>query len=211
MNFNNSKIIFIDQIDGFYVKVSDDLDSEYHIRTKNNMDCSGLNIISNKRHFENYLNEKVNIDTLKQGEKNLENRLTDYFLINNDILIKQLSYHKTIINLNQNEHELKNQIRNLFSYQYLKTDLNKDAIIDNIIIGTNNCYKSHSFVAILLEGENEIYIKTHSHFEQVIKIDESYFLLLHHYKPSTGWCVYSLYKISENKLINIWQDSSLSM
>ncbi len=210
VNFVNSKIIFVDQIDGFYVRVSDDLGSEYHIKTKTNKNCTGFNIISDTIYIANLFSDKINIDTLSQWSEFLETKLTDYFIINRDRLFEQLDQSKKMINFNQNENELKNQIRNLFSYQYLKSDLNNDNKIDYIIIGTNNDYKYHSFVAILIEGDDEIKIKTHSNFQQVIKIFDSYFLLLHHYKPSTGWSIYSLYQVSGNELIEYWSDSSLS-
>jgi len=209
VNFKNSRIEFIDKINGFYVRISDDLWSEYHINTETNKNCTGFNIILNSIHYAKFLNDEIRIDTLSLESESYENKIIANFLKNKDNLRKQLSHNK-IININKNDEELKNEIRDLFSYQYLRTNLNNDNEKDFIIIGTNNDYKYHTFIAVVLEGKNSIIIKTHSHFKQVIKINSDYFLLLHHYIPHTGCCVYSFYRVGENDLIQIWSDSSSS-
>lgn len=209
INFNDSRIIFVDKIKGFYVRVSDDLWPEYHIKTDKNRNCRGFNIITDSMNSANLLSDEIDVDTLNLDSELYENKIASYFLKNRDNLKKQLRYD-TIIDFDKSDEELENKIRELFSYQYLKINLNNDNENNFIIIGTNNDYKYHTFVAAVLEGKKGIIIKLHSHFKQVIRIKDDYFLLLHHYTPYTGGSVYSFYRVYDNDLKRIWNDGSYS-
>lgn len=210
--FDSSKLEVTDKISNFYSESVDLPGALVYFGLENNKKRHLLNVIVKTERELQSISDKVSFEKANESErKYAQEAICNYFALNRKDLFNQIVAAKNEIDTTASSQQIRQSIKDRFSFECFKIDLNRDSTGDYIVVGRDSkCRYHHSFTAVVFGRTQKVILKTHSEFKQAIKIKESYYLLYHGYKPDTGIHGYSLYEVDGDELKNIFSDYAYS-
>jgi len=210
VNFQNSKLQFIDQIHHFYAKRVIGADTEIiaHFALKNHKNAAGFNVIVENVSQLDLISDQVNIDSLTiANHYNLESIIIDYFISNRKDIPTPNNYQDYIDV--ENKQKFRVECKKYFTFKYLCFDFNRNDVNEYLILGNHYSSNYSPFVAIILDSVNLSFLESnYAIFEQILKLNDCYYILLHQGISGSGANTYSLHKINDNEFITVWSDGS---